>query len=127
MGVTTNIAPLVGNVPKLLEAYSRIEAYRKYKSSKMPYDAKPFADLSNLMSDSSKIDQISQQENLVSNALKFYKGFDISLFLNGMNTITKDLPAIHGVARALADVVNSFKAGSTIGAMFSESTGITDT
>ena len=127
VGVTTNIAPLVGNVPKLLEAYSRIEAYRKYKSSKMPYDAKPFADLSNLMSDSSKIDQISQQENLVSNALKFYKGFDISLFLNGMNTITKDLPAIHGVVRALADVVNSFKAGSKIGAMFSESTGITDT
>ena len=127
VGVTTNIAPLVGNVPKLLEAYSRIEAYRKYKSSKMPYDAKPFADLSNLMSDSSKIDQISQQENLISNALKFYKGFDISLFLNGMNTITKDLPAIHGVVRALADVVNSFKAGSKIGAMFSESTGITDT
>ena len=127
VGVTTNIAPLVGNVPKLLEAYSRIEAYRKYKSSKMPYDAKPFADLSNLMSDSSKIDQISQQENLISNALKFYKGFDISLFLNGMNTITKDLPAIHGVVRALADVVNSFKAGSKIGAMFSESTGIKDT
>ena len=127
VGVTTNIAPLVDNVPKLLEAYSRIEAYRKYKSSKMPYDAKPFADLSNLMSDSSKIDQISQQENLISNALKFYKGFDISLFLNGMNTITKDLPAIHGVVRALADVVNSFKAGSKIGAMFSESTGITDT
>ena len=127
VGVTTNIAPLVGNVPKLLEAYSRIEAYRKYKSSKMPYDAKPFADLSNLMSDSSKIDQISQQENLVSNALKFYKGFDISLFLNGMNIITKDLPAIHGVVRAVADVVNSFKVGSKIGAMFSESTGITDT
>ena len=127
VGVTTNIAPLVGNVPKLLEAYSRIEAYRKYKSSKMPYDAKPFADLSNLMSDSSKIDQISQQENLVSNALKFYKEFDISLFLNGMNIITKDLPAIHGVVRAISDIVNSFKAGSKIGAMFSESTGITDT
>lgn len=110
--------------------YKGAIAIQRYKASmgkKLPYDAEPFADLSNLMSDSSKIDQISQQENLVSNALKFYKGFDISLFLSGMNIITKDLPAIHGAIRALSDVVNSFKAGSKIGVMFSESTGITDT
>ena len=104
-----------------------IQRYRASMGKKLPYDAEPYADFSNLTFKNSAVEQISQQKDLVSNALKFYKGFDISLFLGGMNIITKDLPAIHGAIRALSDVVNSFKAGSKIGAMFSESTGITDT
>ena len=62
VGVTTNIAPLVGNVPKLLEAYSRIEAYRKHKSSKMPYDAQPTADFSGLSFPSSASKMLSDKQ-----------------------------------------------------------------
>ena len=104
-----------------------IQRYRASMGKKLPYDAEPYANFSNLSFNSNTVEQASQQENLTSKALNFYKGFDLSLFLGGMNIITKDLPAIHGAIRALSDVVNSFKAGSRIGRMFSEATGITDT
>ena len=127
VGVTTNIAPLVGNVPKLLEAYSRIEAYRKYKSSKMPYDAQPMADFSGLSfpSSASKILSDMQKEYL-ENAITFFDNFSVSRLLNGLNVITKDLPAIHNILRISADATNSFISGAGIGKMFSEAFGFED-
>ena len=127
VGVTTNIAPLVGNVPKLLEAYSRIEAYRKYKSSKMPYDAQPMADFSGLSfpSSASKILPDMQKEYL-ENAIAFFDNFSVSRLLNGLNVITKDLPAIHNILRISADATNSFISGAGIGKMFSEAFGFED-
>ena len=127
VGVTTNIAPLVGNVPKLLEAYSRIEAYRKYKSSKMPYDAQPTADFSGLSfpSSASKILPDMQKEYL-ENATAFFDNFSVSRLLNGLNVITKDLPAIHNILRISADATNSFISGAGIGKMFSEAFGFED-
>ena len=127
VGVTTNIAPLVGNVPKLLEAYSRIEAYRKYKSSKMPYDAQPMADFSGLSfpSSASKILPDMQKEYL-ENAITFFDNFSVSRLLNGLNVITKDLPAIHNILRISADATNSFISGAGIGKMFSEAFGFED-
>ena len=127
VGVTTNIAPLVGNVPKLLEAYSRIEAYRKYKSSKMPYDAQPTADFSGLSfpSSASKILPDMQKEYL-ENAITFFDNFSVSRLLNGLNVITKDLPAIHNILRISADATNSFISGAGIGKMFSEAFGFED-
>lgn len=127
VGVTTNIAPLVDNVPKLLEAYSRIEAYRKYKSSKMPYDAQPMADFSGLSfpSSASKILSDMQKEYL-ENAITFFDNFSVSRLLNGLNVITKDLPAIHNILRISADATNSFISGAGIGKMFSEAFGFED-
>ena len=127
VGVTTNIAPLVSNVPKLLEAYSRIEAYRKYKSSKMPYDAQPMADFSGLSfpSSASKILPDMQKEYL-ENAITFFDNFSVSRLLNGLNVITKDLPAIHNILRISADATNSFISGAGIGKMFSEAFGFED-
>lgn len=127
VGVTTNIAPLVDNVPKLLEAYSRIEAYRKYKSSKMPYDAQPMADFSGLSfpSSASKILPDMQKEYL-ENATAFFDNFSVSRLLNGLNVITKDLPAIHNILRISADATNSFISGAGIGKMFSEAFGFED-
>ena len=127
VGVTTNIAPLVSNVPKLLEAYSRIEAYRKYKSSKMPYDAQPMADFSGLSfpSSASKILPDMQKEYL-ENATAFFDNFSVSRLLNGLNVITKDLPAIHNILRISADATNSFISGAGIGKMFSEAFGFED-
>ena len=127
VGVTTNIAPLVGNVPKLLEAYSRIEAYRKYKSSKMPYDAQPMADFSGLSfpSSASKILPDMQKEYL-KNAIAFFDKSNVSKLFNGLNVITKDLPAIHNILRISADATNSFISGAGIGKMFSEAFGFED-
>lgn len=127
VGVTTNIAPLVGNVPKLLEAYSRIEAYRKYKSSKMPYDAQPTADFSGLSfpSSASKILPDMQKEYL-ENAIAFFDKSNVSKLFNGLNVITKDLPAIHNILRISADATNSFISGAGIGKMFSEAFGFED-
>ena len=124
VGVTTNIAPLVGNVPKLLEAYSRIGAYRKYKSSKMPYDAQPMADFSGLSSSSSASKILSDmQKEYLENATAFFEKFSVSRLFNGLNVITKDLPAIHSLLRVSADATNSFFAGADIGKMLSESFG----
>lgn len=127
VGVTTNIAPLVDNVPKLLEAYSRIEAYRKYKSSKMPYDAQPMADFSGLSfpSSASKILPDMQKEYL-ENAIAFFDKSNVSKLFNGLNVITKDLPAIHNILRISADATNSFISGAGIGKMFSEAFGFED-
>ena len=127
VGVTTNIAPLVDNVPKLLEAYSRIEAYRKYKSSKMPYDAQPTADFSGLSfpSSASKILPDMQKEYL-KNAIAFFDKSNVSKLFNGLNVITKDLPAIHNILRISADATNSFISGAGIGKMFSEAFGFED-
>ena len=127
VGVTTNIAPLVGNVPKLLEAYSRIEAYRKYKSSKMPYDAQPTADFSGLSSPSSASKMLSdKQKEYLENAITFFDNFSVSKLFNGLNIITKDLPAIHNILRMSADATNSFISGAGIGKMFSEAFGFED-
>ena len=127
VGVTTNIAPLVGNVPKLLEAYSRIEAYRKYKSSKMPYDAQPTADFSGLSFPSSASKMLSdKQKEYLENATAFFDNFSVSRLLNGLNVITKDLPAIHNILRISADATNSFISGAGIGKMFSEAFGFED-
>ena len=127
VGVTTNIAPLVGNVPKLLEAYSRIEAYRKYKSSKMPYDAQPMADFSGLSFPSSASKMLSdKQKEYLENAITFFDNFSVSRLLNGLNVITKDLPAIHNILRISADATNSFISGAGIGKMFSEAFGFED-
>lgn len=127
VGVTTNIAPLVDNVPKLLEAYSRIEAYRKYKSSKMPYDAQPMADFSGLSFPSSASKMLSdKQKEYLENAITFFDKFSVSKLLNGLNVITKDLPAIHNILRISADATNSFISGAGIGKMFSEAFGFED-
>lgn len=127
VGVTTNIAPLVDNVPKLLEAYSRIEAYRKYKSSKMPYDAQPMADFSGLSFPSSASKMLSdKQKEYLENATAFFDNFSVSRLLNGLNVITKDLPAIHNILRISADATNSFISGAGIGKMFSEAFGFED-
>lgn len=127
VGVTTNIAPLVDNVPKLLEAYSRIEAYRKYKSSKMPYDAQPMADFSGLSFPSSASKMLSdKQKEYLENAITFFDNFSVSRLLNGLNVITKDLPAIHNILRISADATNSFISGAGIGKMFSEAFGFED-
>lgn len=127
VGVTTNIAPLVDNVPKLLEAYSRIEAYRKYKSSKMPYDAQPTADFSGLSFPSSASKMLSdKQKEYLENAITFFDNFSVSRLLNGLNVITKDLPAIHNILRISADATNSFISGAGIGKMFSEAFGFED-
>ena len=127
VGVTTNIAPLVGNVPKLLEAYSRIEAYRKHKSSKMPYDAQPTADFSGLSFPSSASKMLSdKQKEYLENATAFFDNFSVSRLLNGLNVITKDLPAIHNILRISADATNSFISGAGIGKMFSEAFGFED-
>ena len=127
VGVTTNIAPLVSNVPKLLEAYSRIEAYRKYKSSKMPYDAQPMADFSGLSFPSSASKMLSdKQKEYLENAITFFDNFSVSRLLNGLNVITKDLPAIHNILRISADATNSFISGAGIGKMFSEAFGFED-
>lgn len=127
VGVTTNIAPLVDNVPKLLEAYSRIEAYRKYKSSKMPYDAQPMADFSGLSFPSSASKMLSDmQKEYLENATAFFDNFSVSRLLNGLNVITKDLPAIHNILRISADATNSFISGAGIGKMFSEAFGFED-
>lgn len=127
VGVTTNIAPLVDNVPKLLEAYSRIEAYRKYKSSKMPYDAQPMADFSGLSFPSSASKMLSDmQKEYLENAITFFDNFSVSRLLNGLNVITKDLPAIHNILRISADATNSFISGAGIGKMFSEAFGFED-
>ena len=127
VGVTTNIAPLVGNVPKLLEAYSRIEAYRKYKSSKMPYDAQPTADFSGLSFPSSASKMLSdKQKEYLENAIDFFDKFSVFKLFNGLNVITKDLPAIHNILRMSTDATNSFFAGAGIGKMFSEAFGFED-
>lgn len=57
----------------------------------------------------------------------FFTKFKVSRLFNDLNIITKDMEVINALAKTMVQWASSYGAGSRIGAMFTEATGISDT
>ena len=127
LGVTTNVASQIDKVRELTESYMRIKAYKKSQEKKQPYDTRPQTDFSNVSFDTEVFSKFEENmAEFVAKATAFFEKFSVSRLLNGLNVITKDLPAIHNILRISADATNSFISGAGIGKMFSEAFGFED-
>ena len=127
LGVTTNVASQIDKVRELIESYMRIKAYKKSQEKKQPYNTRPQTDFSNVSFDTEVFSKFEENmAEFVAKATAFFEKFSVSKLLNGLNVITKDLPAIHNILRISADATNSFISGAGIGKMFSEAFGFED-